>query len=59
MALAGGRRMRTEEEIKERIKDLNVSIGIALAHDIHSLVTEYKLEIEILEWVLESEDSDE
>lgn len=50
--------MRTQEEIKERIRDLNVCIGVALAQDIHSLVAEYKFEIEILNWVLESEGSD-
>ena len=55
MALTGGRRMKTEEEIRERIRDLNFCIGIALAQDIHSLVAEYKFEIEILNWVLESE----
>ena len=52
--------MRSEAEIKERIKDLNVGIGVALSHDIHSLVAEYKLEIEILNWILnESEVSNE
>jgi hypothetical protein len=43
--------MRTEVEIKERIRDLNVCIGIAQQQEIYSLVTEYKFEIEILNWV--------
>lgn len=51
--------MRTEEEIKERIKELNSNIDIALFHKAYILASRYQNELNVLEWVLESEANNE
>ena len=51
--------MRTEEEIKERIKELKSNIDIAKKLGVYSLAVELQREIEALEWVLESEVNNE
>lgn len=48
--------MKTKEEIKERIKDLQFSMEIAKKLKLDNLYNNYELEIEILEWVLDEEE---
>lgn len=57
MALAGGRRMRTEEEIRRRIKTLNeLRKEFNELRDFKSAMVCVE-RIEMLEWVIESEAS--
>lgn len=51
--------MRTEEEIKERIKELKSNIDIALFNKAYVLASRYQNEQKVLEWVLESEANNE
>lgn len=51
--------MRTEQEIKERIKELKSNIDIALFNKAYILASRYQNEQNILEWVLKSEVNNE
>lgn len=49
--------MRTKKEIKERIKELNSDINIALFHKAYHLASSYQNEQNVLKWVLKESEA--